>query len=296
MNNQSWLLATIPSRLTDFLALTKPRLNSLVIATTGIGYYLGTVDFLDFQVLFHVVVGSGLVAGGAAAFNQVSERDIDATMQRTKQRPLPSGRLTPREGILFAATISILGLVELAFLTNKLAAMVAAVTLLTYVTIYTPLKRKTRWSTFVGAIPGALPPLIGWAAARGELNVEAWLIFLIVFLWQLPHFYSLSWLYRDDFGNAGLPLLATIDVDGKRTARQALYFSLALVSVSLSPSFVGFTGPRHLVIACLSGILFIALNVIFLQDRTNARARLLFLGSLLYLPVLWISLLIESTY
>ena len=147
MNNQSWLLTTIPSRLTDFLALTKPRLNSLVIATTGIGYYLGTVDFLDFQVLFHVVVGSGLVAGGAAAFNQVSERDIDATMQRTKQRPLPSGRLTPREGILFAATISILGLVELTFLTNKLAAMVAAVTLLTYVTIYTPLKRRTPWAT-----------------------------------------------------------------------------------------------------------------------------------------------------
>ena len=290
------MLSNISSRLTDFLALTKPRLNSLVIATTGIGYYLGTVDFLDFQVLFHVVVGSGLVAGGAAAFNQVSERDIDATMQRTKQRPLPSGRLTPREGVIFATTISILGLVELAFLTNKLAAMVAAVTLLTYVTIYTPLKRKTQWASFVGAIAGALPPLIGWAAARGELNVEAWLIFLIVFLWQLPHFYSLSWLYRDDFGNAGLPLLATVDVDGKRTARQALYFSLALVSVSLSPSFVGFTGPRHLLIACMSGILFVALNVIFLQDRTNARARLLFLGSLIYLPVLWVSLMIESTY
>ena len=296
MNHQSLLLTTIPNRLTDFLALTKPRLNSLVIATTGIGYYLGTIDVLNLQVLLHVVVGSGFVAGGAAAFNQVSERDIDATMQRTKQRPLPSGRIAPREGILFAATLSLVGLVELALLTNKLAAIVAAVTLLTYVAIYTPLKRKTRWATFVGAIPGALPPLIGWAAARGELNLEAWLIFLIVFLWQLPHFYSLSWLYRDDFEQAGLPLLATVDIDGKRTARQALCFTLALVSVSLTPSFIGFAGPTHLLIACLSGIVFIALNVIFLQKRTNSRARLLFLGSLIYLPVLWISLMIERTH
>lgn len=291
MKDTAATLAAAPHRIADFLALTKPRLNSLVVATAGVGYYLGAAPAPDLAAALHVLVGSALVAGGAAAFNQVAERDLDEAMQRTRLRPMAAGRITPIEGRLFAVTLSVAGLVELMLRVNALAAAVALATLVSYAGIYTPLKRRTPWSTLVGAVPGALPPVIGWTAARGALTVEAWILFGIVFLWQLPHFHALSWLYRDDFARAGLPLVATRDADGRRTAVQALLFAAALVPLSLTPALVGMTGPHHIAVAGFLGVVFVALAARFLARRSEARARALFVGSLLYLPLFWVSLL-----
>ena len=291
MKSDAAAMPATSNRVADFVALTKPRLNSLVVATAGVGYYLGAGAGLDLAVLLHVLVGSALVAGGAAAFNQVAERDIDQVMQRTRLRPAAAGRLTPIEGRLFATTLSVAGLLELALRVNALAAAVALTTLISYAAVYTPLKRRTPWATLVGAVPGALPPVIGWTAARGALTVEAWILFGIVFLWQLPHFHALSWLYRDDFGRAGLPLVATRDPGGRRTALQALLCTAALLPLSLAPALVGMTGPHHVAVAGLLGVLFLGLAVRFLARRSEARARALFLGSLIYLPLFWVSLL-----
>ena len=280
------------SRLSDFLALTKPRLNSLTVATAGVGYFLGADAPIDLVVALHVLVGSGLVAGGAAALNQIAERDIDKAMTRTSHRPMPMGRVTPSEGRLFATTLSALGLIELALGANTVAAIVAAVTLVSYVAIYTPLKRRTAWATIVGAVPGALPPVIGWTAARDALTVEAWVLFGIVFLWQLPHFHALSWLYRDDFRKALLPLLAVQDTDGRRTAQHAVFFAVALVPTSLAPAFVGLAGTTHLIVAGALGVGFVMLALRFAVARTDSRARALFVGSLIYLPLLWGSLIV----
>lgn len=287
-------LASAPHRIADFLALTKPRLNSLVVVTAGAGYYLGAATGPDLAVALHLLLGSALVAGGAAAFNQVAERDIDEVMERTRLRPMPTGRINPAEGRLFAVALSVAGLVELTLRVNVLAAVVALATLISYAAVYTPLKRRTPWATLVGAVPGALPPVIGWAAARGTLTVEAWILFGIVFFWQLPHFHALSWLYRDDFGRAGLPLVATRDPGGRRTALQALLATAVLVPLSLAPAAVGMTGSRHVAVAGLLGALFLALALGFCSRRSGARARALFVGSLVYLPLFWISLIAGS--
>ncbi len=291
MKGDAVALTADRNRLGDFLTLIKPRLNSLTVATAGVGYFLGAGAPIDLVVALHVLVGAGLVAGGAAALNQIAERDIDEVMERTRRRPMPMGRVTPSEGRLFATVIATLGLLELALGANVIAAAVAAATLISYVAIYTPLKRRTSWATIVGAVPGALPPVIGWTAARGALTVEAWVLFGIVFLWQLPHFHALSWLYRDDFRKAGLPLVAVQDPDGRRTARHAVFFGAALVPVSLSPTFVGLAGTAHLVVGGVLGIGYVALALRFAVARTDARARALFLGSLIYLPALWGSLI-----
>ena len=293
MKSEAATMPATSNRVADFLALTKPRLNSLVVVTAGVGYYLGAAA-PDFAVALHVLVGSALVAGGAAAFNQIAERDIDEVMLRTRLRPMAAGRLTPTEGRLFAATLSVAGLIELALRVNALTALVALATLVSYAGIYTPLKRRTAWATLVGAVPGALPPVIGWTAARGALTVEAWILFGIVFLWQLPHFHALSWLYREDFGRAGLPLVATRDPAGRRTALHALLFAAALVPLSLAPTVIGMAGPRHAVAAGLLGTIFVALAIRFLARPCETRARALFVGSLVYLPLFWISLLASS--
>lgn len=290
MKGEAATLVTAPNRIGDFVALAKPRLNSLVVVSAGVGYYLGAAS-VDFGVMLHTIAGSGLVAGGAAALNQVLERDTDAAMQRTRLRPVAAGRVTRLEGTLFAAALGAAGLAELALRVNLLAAAVALATLITYVAIYTPLKRRTPWATTIGAVPGALPPVIGWAAARGALTVEAWVLFGIVFLWQLPHFRALSWLYRDDYNRAGLPVLAARDPRGRRTARDALLHALALVPVSLTPSLVGLAGTGHLLAAMLLGVAFVLLALRFLQRPDDSRARALFTASLVYLPLLWGSLI-----
>jgi heme o synthase len=279
-------LVATPGRAADFLALTKPRLNFLVVATTMAGYYLGSTRF-DMPALFHTVVGTALVAGGASAFNQVAERDVDGLMRRTRLRPLPDGRLRASTAGRFALALSAIGLVQLALGVNLLAASVALATLLTYVLVYTPLKKRTSLSTLVGGIPGALPPVIGWTAATGTLSIEAWVLFTIVFLWQMPHFLAIAWLCRDDYARAGLLMLPVVEPDGRSTAAQVVFYSAVLVPMSLVPTLIGLSGRVYFAGAAAAGVVFLALAVRFAISRSNETARALFLGSISYLPLLW---------
>lgn len=281
--------AARPNRAALWLALAKPRLNALAVATVGIGYYLGAVA-LDLGVLLSVLVGSGLVAAGGAAFNQVAERDLDALMIRTRSRPLPLGDISPAAGQLFATVLSIAGLAVLALGANPLSAVVALATLVSYAWIYTPLKRRTSLAVLVGAIPGALPPVIGWTAATGALTVEAWLLFGIVFAWQLPHFHSLAWLHRDDYARAGFKVLAATDPEGGRTATHSLLWALLLAVLCLLAAAVGLTPAAFAIAAAAFSVAFVLLAARFFLDRSRARARTLFLGSLVVLPLIWTAL------
>ncbi len=274
------------ARLSDFVALAKPRLNLLVVATAGAGYFLGA-GRLDPAVLFHTIVGTALVAGGAAAFNEIIERDTDALMRRTRTRPLPMQRLEPAPATWFAFTLSVLGLLQLAAGASALAAGVALASLVSYVLIYTPMKRRSPMATLVGGIPGALPPLIGWTAASGELPAGAWVLFAIVFLWQMPHFLAIAWLCREDYARAGLRMLPVVEPDGRSTAQQTLLYAAVLIPASLLPTAVGLAGRVYFAGAALLGLAFLALAVRFAVRRDRAAARQLFLGSIVYLPLLW---------
>jgi len=274
------------ARSADFVALTKPRLNFLVVASTLAGYYLGA-DGLHPALLFHTVVGTALVAGGAAAFNQVFERDTDALMRRTRMRPLPDRRMPVATATWFAAALSLAGLLQLAWGANLLAAVIAFATLLSYALIYTPLKSRTAFATLVGGVPGALPPMIGWAAASGTLTIEAWVLFAIVFLWQMPHFLAIAWLFQEDYARAGLPMLPVVEPDGRSTAQQVVLYAAVLVPVSLLPTIVGLSGRIYLVGAAVLGIGFLALGIRFALQRNRVNAKRLFLGSITYLPLLW---------
>jgi protoheme IX farnesyltransferase len=274
------------ARVADFVSLTKPRLNLLVVATTLAGYYLGVGRF-DLARLLATSVGTALVAGGAAAFNEVFERDTDALMRRTRTRPLPAGRLRVAPAAFFAAVLSASGLALLAAGANVLAAGVAAVTLLSYTLVYTPLKSRTPLATLVGGIPGGLPPMIGWAAATGTLSVPAWVLFAIVFFWQMPHFLAIAWLCREDYAKAGLPLLPVVEPDGRSTAHMVVLYGSVLVPVSLAPTLVGLAGRVYFAGVLVLGIAFLALGVQFARRRTNDAARRLFIGSIVYLPLLW---------
>lgn len=281
--------AARPNRAALWVALAKPRLNALAVATVGIGYYLGA-GVLDLGVLLSVLIGSGLVAAGGAAFNQVAERDLDALMTRTRSRPLPLGGISPSAGQLFATVLSIAGLAVLAVGANPLSAVVALATLVSYAWIYTPLKRRTPLAVLVGAVPGALPPVIGWAAATGALSVEAWLLFGIVFAWQLPHFHSLAWLHRDDYARAGFKVLAATDPDGRRTAAHSLLWALLLAALCVLASAVCLTPVAFAIAATGFSATFVLLAARFVLDRSHARARSLFLGSLIVLPLIWTAL------
>jgi len=275
------------SRASDYVALAKPRLNLLVVITTAVGFYLGTRNEINLLMFFHTVVGTALVAGGSAAMNQIYERRVDALMNRTKRRPLPDGRLSVMEAGAFALVLSVVGLLQLAIGANFLAAMVALTTLVTYVAVYTPLKLKTSFATVVGAVPGALPPMIGWAAATGVLSREAWVLFAIVFLWQMPHFLAIAWLYRDEYARAGFPLLPVVEPDGRSTARQVTAYAAALLPVSLAPTALGLATDTFFIGALVLGSVFLGLAVAFARQQTRDRARWLFLGSIIYLPLVW---------
>ena len=274
-------------RVADYFALTKPRLNSLVVVTAGIGYYLGAGDRLNLGNLLQTVSGIALVAGGAAGLNQVYERDTDGMMWRTRSRPLPANRIGAPDAVTFSVALVVAGLALIALTSNLLAALLALLTVISYNVVYTPMKRRSQLATLVGAVPGALPPMIGWVGARGALTAEAWALFAIVFVWQIPHFMAIAWLYRADFGRAGFPLLPVVDPDGSSTARQAVLFSLALIPVSLAPYFLGMSGPAYAVGAAAGGIGILWLALSFASIRLDERARLLFLGSIVYLPLLW---------
>jgi heme o synthase len=280
-------------RAADFFSLTKPRLNFLVVVTAAVGYYLGAGGQLDLVRWAEAVIGTALVAGGAAGLNQVYERDTDSLMWRTRTRPLAAGRLTVAEGTVFSVAIATMGIALLAARVNLLAAALALLTLTTYNLVYTPMKRRSQLATLVGAIPGALPPMIGWAAGHGSLTIGAWALFAIVFVWQIPHFMAIAWLYRDDFRRAGFPLLPVVHPDGRSTARQAILFSLFLIPISLAPFALHMAGPIYAAGALVGSVGLLAASLAFNTDRTNAHARRLFIGSITYLPLLWVLLIAD---
>jgi len=283
-------------RTSDFVTLTKPRLNFLVLFTTLAGMYIGAPEGVPAAILLHGLVGTALVAGGAAALNQVLERETDGLMRRTQARPIPDGRLRALDGTLFGTLLSAVGLIELGWRVNLISAAVAAATLVSYVLIYTPLKKRTSLATLIGAVPGALPPVIGWAAATGTISLPAFVLFGIVFLWQMPHFLAIAWLYREDYSRAGIPLLPVLEPDGRRTGQQALLYAAALWPVSLLPALVGIAGPPYSIVATVLGFGLIALSALFARDRTTRTARHLFLYSITYLPLLWGALVIDRLW
>lgn len=278
-----------PSRVSDWIALAKVRVNTLVVATTAGGFYMASRDPLDLQALLIACTGTGLVAGGAAAFNQVAERDLDALMTRTQSRPVAAHRLSVTEGRVVGAVLSLVGLVILAGLVNLAAAGVALATLVSYVLLYTPLKRKTSFAAVVGAVPGALPPMVGWAANGGSLtDLGGWSLFLIMFVWQLPHVLAISWMYRDQYRNAGVPVLPVVDVHGGMTGRQALLWAMTLLPVSVLPAIAGLATHVYSFGALLLGLVQAGLTAKFAMARTETNARLVFYVSIIYLPLLWI--------
>jgi len=286
-------LTATPSRTSDFVALAKPRLNMLVVASTLVGYAMADGEPLGLLRVCGLLLGTGLVAGGASTFNQVAERDLDALMRRTRRRPLPDQRLQPLEGVLFGTAMTLAGLLLIVAASNVVAAAVALATLLSYVVIYTPLKRRSSFSTVVGAIPGALPPIIGWSAVTGTMPAQAWTLFGIMFLWQLPHFLAIAWMYREDYARAGFPMLPVLEPDGRSTGRQAVVYCAALVPVSLAPTLLRMTGTIYFAGALVLGLAFLWLTIRFARTRSVGDARRVFFGSIIYLPVLWILMIVD---
>jgi heme o synthase len=270
--------------------LTKARLTLLVLLTTLVGFYLGFQGPMNYVLMFHVLLGTGLVAAGAAALNQLLERDYDAKMVRTQNRPLPSGRMQPTTVMLFGGICSVVGLIYLALLVNLLTCVLGAVTLISYIFIYTPLKRVTWINTLVGAIPGALPPLMGWTAARNALGNEGWALFAILAFWQLPHFFAIAWMYREDYARGGFVMLPNVDPEGRRTGKQAVSNTIALMIVSLCPFVFGISGRIYLVSAIVLGVGFLFYAIQFSRQLTLSRARQLFFVSIIYLPLLLIAM------
>ena len=274
--------------------LVKARLTFLVLLTTLVGFYLGTEGDFSIPGVVHLLLGTGLLASGAAALNQWLERDHDARMRRTEDRPLPSRRLQPETVVLLGTIASGAGLVYLGMGVNLHAGVLGAVTLLIYLFVYTPLKRVTWMNTIVGAVPGALPPLIGWTAARGNLEGPGWTLFAILALWQIPHFFAIAWMYRDDYGRAGFAMLPAIDPSGRRTARHAVMFCWLLLGASLLPWVFGLTGHVYLAGALGLGLFFVGRAHQFNRERSEQRARSLFYGSILYLPLLLGLMLVDK--
>ena len=281
------------SNLGDYVALTKPRLNFLVVLTSAAGYYLGALSSINLWQMTQAVVGTALVAGGAAVLNQVYERDTDALMRRTLGRPLPDHRVTAGDATIFGLALALAGIALLALGANLLAALLALATLFVYLMVYTPMKRRSPVATLVGAVPGALPALIGWAAARGAATTGGWILFAIVFLWQIPHFMAIAWMYREDYRSAGFPMLPVIEPDGRRTGRQAVLFAAALLPVSLAPTFVGLSGWIYFSIALALSISLLMLSVKFAGTRSETSARWLFFGSITYLPLIWAAMILN---
>ena len=266
--------------------LFKARLTSLVLLTTLVGFYLGQRGGMNWLLLINTLLGTGLLACGAAALNQYLERDFDALMDRTADRPLPAGLIQPQTVVVLGGVLSVAGLLWLAFGANLLTAVLGAVTLISYLFIYTPLKRKTTLNTAIGAIPGALPPLMGWTAARGDLSIEGWALFAILFFWQLPHFLAIAWMYREDYAKGGFVMLPLVDRDGTRTGRSAVSHTLGLLPVSLSPFVFQMSGALYLAGALVLGLVFLWFAGRFAKRMDRLSARRLFFASILYLPLL----------
>jgi len=270
----------------DLVELVKARLTLLVLLTTAVGFYLGADSPINFAALLHTVFGTAAAAAGAAALNQWWEYKLDALMRRTRSRPVPAGRMRPRDAVVLGAALSIFGVAYLAFVCNALSAALAAITIIIYIFAYTPLKRVSTFNTALGAVPGALPPMIGWAAARGTLNAGAWMLFAILFFWQLPHFFAIAWMYRDDYARAGFQMISSDDRTGERSASQSVFFCMLLFIVAGLPAFLGIATVFYLLAELVLGGVFIAVAMRFLKTRATSDARRLFITSIIYLPLL----------
>jgi protoheme IX farnesyltransferase len=270
----------------DFIELTKPRVVTMVLVTTLVGFYLGSSGTPDWWLLAATLLGTGLSAGGTLALNQYMERDADAQMERTRRRPLPTGRLLPLDALCFGAALTAIGLLILTVLVNPLSGMVTATTVVTYLGLYTPLKRRTPLCGVVGAVPGALPPVTGWVAATGSLDGGAWVLFSILFLWQLPHSLAIAQVYAADYARAGFRLLPIVDRDGRSTERQIVVNCVALLAVGLTPTLLGLAGVVYFAVALALGAAFLACGIASAVRPSPAAARRVVLASLIYLPLL----------
>ncbi|HZR79655.1 MAG TPA: heme o synthase [Candidatus Binatia bacterium] len=283
---RSVAIAAQPARVADYVELTKPRITTMVVVSAAAGYYLGSDASVDVVRLLHAMAGTALIASGASCLNQVLERDSDARMDRTRSRPLPAGRLDFLPALGFGAALSLLGAAQLAAAVNPLTAVLGVLTLALYVAVYTPLKRLTSLCTIIGAVPGALPPVMGWTAARDALSAEAWVLFAILFFWQMPHFLAIAAAYRDDYARGGHVVLPVIDGDGASTARQTMLYLFALIPVSLLPSVLHMSGTVYFWGALALGAGFLAVGMHAARDRSIPAERRLLRYSVLYLPAL----------
>jgi protoheme IX farnesyltransferase len=274
-----------------YIALTKPRITWLILMSTGVGYYFGHrhpwTGWPDVWLLINTIVGTGLIASGTAALNQWYEREADQLMRRTAGRPIPSGKLTANRALWFGIVVAAAGFAELYFGVNRLTGLLGALTLAAYLFVYTPLKQRSHLSTVIGALPGAMPPLMGYAASNGALNSEAWTLFAILFVWQFPHFLAIAWMYREDYARAGIRMLPVVEPDGMSTGRQIVLYASTLIPISLFPVLLGMSGKIYLIGSLLLGIWFLYTGVRVAFDRTNARARSVLLASVIYLPMIY---------
>lgn len=284
---------SLRSRVEDFYELTKPRLSLLSVITAIVGY-LAADPSRNLSVIFSLLIGTSLAAGGAAALNQWLEHQADANMVRTKDRPIPAGRVAPLHAFVYGLCLSVIGCFVLYTGANLLAGTLAAATIASYVLLYTPLKRLTTWNTLVGAIPGALPPLIGWAAAEGRISTLGWILFAILFLWQMPHFFAIAWTHRKDYAQGGFVMLSNADANGRKVAIQAFAFCLALVISTLLPVILGYASWFYGAVATLGGIYILRPSIAFLKEgNRDTAARKLFFASIFYLPALLIPLVLD---
>jgi protoheme IX farnesyltransferase len=280
-------------RALDFLELTKPRVVVMVLMTTLVGFYLGSESTAEYFLLLQTLVGTALAAGGTLALNQFLERDADALMERTRRRPLPEGRVQPAEALFFGVLVAFSGLVVLAFAVNLLSALVTLFITVTYLFAYTPLKQRSPLCGLVGAVPGALPPVIGWTAARGEFGLGAGVLFAILFLWQVPHTLAIARLYREDFAKAGIRFLPVVEPNGGSTGRQIISHCFALLAVSLLPTLLGTTGPAYFLAALLLGAGFLGYGIGLAATQSVSAARRLLFASLVYLPLLLVVMALD---
>lgn len=280
-------------RFAAYLELTKPRITFLIVLTAAAGFALASPGRIDYTGLLRAMVGIALLSAGIATINQYMERDLDALMRRTANRPLPSGKLLPWEALAFGLGLTVLAEIYLAVLVNPLTAVLGLTVIAGYLFGYTPLKTRTSLSTMVGAFPGAVPPLIGWAAARGDIGLEAWVLFAILFLWQFPHFLAIAWMYREDYSRAGILMLPVVEPDGRVTAQQIVVYTLLLLPVSLLPTALGISGKVYLYGAIVLGLLFLYSSVRAAFSKSRQEARRLLLASVIYLPLLFILMVLS---
>jgi len=284
---------TVGGKLAAYYELTKPRIAFLLVLTSATGFYLGSTGGFDGVLFANAMISIALLAFGVATLNQYLERNIDPLMERTAIRPLPTQRLAPVEALVFGILLCVAAELYLFIGVNTLTAVLGLVVIVGYVFLYTPLKTRTSASTAIGAIPGAMPPLMGWTAAANDITLGAWALFVMQFLWQFPHFLAIAWMYREQYAKAGILMLPVVEPSGRITARQIVLFTVMLVPVSLAPFFLGFAGVVYLIAAILLGIIFLSASISAAKSKTNEKARRLLYASIIYLPLLFIVLVLD---